>query len=36
MGGLSPEFPTYGSVFNFNSGRWVAFSEFLGQLKKFE
>ena len=28
--------PTNGSVFNLNSGRWVAFSEFLSQLKKFE
>ena len=31
-----PKFPTYGSVFNLNSVRWVAFSEFLSQLKKFE
>ena len=30
------KFPTYGSVFNLNSGRWVASSEFLSQLKKFE
>ena len=25
----------YGSVFNLNSGKWVAFSEFLSQLKMF-
>ena len=27
-------FPTYGPAFNFHSGRWVAVSEFLSQLKR--
>ena len=37
MGGFfSPEFPSYESVFNLNSGRWIAFSQSLSQLKKFE
>ena len=37
MGGFfTLKFRTYGSVFNRNSGKWVAFSEFLSHLKKFE
>ena len=37
MGGFfTLKFSTYGSVFNLNSGRWVAFSEFLSQLNKSE
>ena len=37
MGGfLTMKFRTYGSVFNRNSGKWVAFSDFLSHPKKFE
>ena len=37
MGGfLSMKFRTHGSVFNRNSGKWVAFFECLSHPKKFE